>query len=109
MIIPAGLVDPFYCGCETTPAQRGLLSVDQALRRALALVETVTDIKRLPLEKAYGRVLGETVWATVLSQTIRQFGNGMSAVQLGSVSCTKAATSTSPSFCGAFAGIWPTI
>ena len=52
MSIPAGLVDPFYCGCESTPAQRGLLSVDEALRRALALVETVTDIERLPLEKA---------------------------------------------------------
>lgn len=63
MSAPAALSEPFRCGCETIPAQAGLLSVDEALLRALALAETVAGIERLPLEKAHGRVLGETVRA----------------------------------------------
>ncbi len=63
MSAPAALADPFHCGCETPPARGSLLSVDEALLRALALARTVADVERLPLEKAHGRVLGETVRA----------------------------------------------
>ena len=57
------LADPFHCGCETPPAQGNLLSVDEVLLKALALAEAVAGVERLPLEKAHGRVLGETVRA----------------------------------------------
>lgn len=57
------LPDPFYCGCETGPEQNALLSVDGALRRALALVKPVAQVEQLPLEQAHGRVLAHTVRA----------------------------------------------
>lgn len=57
------LSDPFYCGCETGPEQNALLSVDGALRRALALVKPVAQVEQLPLEQAHGRVLAHTVRA----------------------------------------------
>lgn len=62
----AALSSPFYCGCETEPAQGAPLSVDAALRKGLALAalaETVVEVERLPLEKAHGRVLSQTVRA----------------------------------------------
>lgn len=57
--------DPFYCGCEAEPETGALLSVDGALRRALALVVPVVETERLALEDAHGRVLAETVRSDV--------------------------------------------
>ena len=61
MSASSALQDPFYCGCETGPEQDALLSVDGALRRALALVKPVAQVEQLPLEKAHGRVLAQSV------------------------------------------------
>lgn len=61
MSASAVLPDPFYCGCEIGPEQDALLSVDGALRRALALVEPIAQVEQLPLEEAHGRVLAQTV------------------------------------------------
>ncbi len=55
------LSDPFFCGCEIKPEMGALISVDAAIRRALALVKPVAQVERLPLERAHGRVLGEAV------------------------------------------------
>lgn len=59
------LSDPFYCNCEAEAETGALLSVDGALRRALALVVPVAETERLPLNKAHGRVLAEAVRAAV--------------------------------------------
>ncbi len=56
------LSDPFFCGCETEPAG-GAVSVDEALRRGLALVKPVAEVERIPLDRAHGRVLAEAVRA----------------------------------------------
>lgn len=45
---------PFQRGCETEPE---LVSVDAALRRGLALVETIAETERMPLHQAHGRIL----------------------------------------------------
>ncbi|EXL02692.1 gephyrin-like molybdotransferase Glp [Aquamicrobium defluvii] len=57
----SALSDPFFCGCETGPEQDALLSVDEALRRTLALVEPVAQVEPVPLEKAHGRVLAQAI------------------------------------------------
>lgn len=57
------LSDPFHCGCETEPVPGAPVSVDVALRQGLELAEPVVELERLPLGKAHGRVLGETVRA----------------------------------------------
>lgn len=59
------LSEPFYCGCETEPEPGALLSVDGALRRALAFAVPVTETERLPLDRAHGLVLAEAVRADV--------------------------------------------
>jgi len=61
MIHSAALSDPFYCGCEADLGPDALVSVDTALRQGLALAEPVAEVERLPLEKAHGRILAETV------------------------------------------------
>lgn len=58
-IMPA----PFYCGCESEPAQGGLLSVDAALHKGLALAKAVSEMEHLALAAAHGRVLGAAVRA----------------------------------------------
>src|SRR5690606_34929928 len=60
MSASAAFLDPSPCGCDSGP---GLLSVDAALARALALVEPVARVERLALEDAHGRVLAEPVRA----------------------------------------------
>lgn len=55
---------PFYCGYESGPAQGAMFSVDAALRKGLALAETVGEVEHLTLEAAHGRVLASTVRAT---------------------------------------------
>lgn len=60
------LSDPFYCGCETEPDFDGLISVDAALRRGLSLARPVTEVERLPLDQAHGRVLAERVRSGVM-------------------------------------------
>lgn len=57
------LSDPFYCGCETAPVTGAPVSVDEALRRGLALVRPVATVERMPLARAHGRVLAEAVSA----------------------------------------------
>lgn len=59
------LSEPFYCACEAEPEPGALLSVDGALRCALALAMPVAETERLPLDEAHGRVLAETVRAGV--------------------------------------------
>jgi len=59
MTVPRNSPDPFYCGCETEPEAGALPSVDEAIRRALAIVSPVFQIERLPLHDAHGRVLAE--------------------------------------------------
>lgn len=54
------LSDPFYCGCDTELVPDGLVSVDEALRRGLALVTPVGGVERIPLDRAHGRVLAES-------------------------------------------------
>lgn len=63
MIPTATRSDPFYCDCDTAPKPGGLVSVDVALARGLALVEQVTETESLPLDKAHGRVLANAVRA----------------------------------------------
>lgn len=64
--LPAS-TDPFYCGCEAVsgPGDDGLLSVDAALKRGLALARPVEEVERLPLDRAHGRVLAGEVRAGV--------------------------------------------
>lgn len=76
----AALSSPFYCGCETEPAQGALLSVDAALRKGLALAETVVEVERLPLEKAHGRVLSHTMRAKT---SLPLFDNAAMAAEAG--------------------------
>ncbi|HTN64169.1 MAG TPA: gephyrin-like molybdotransferase Glp [Devosia sp.] len=63
MSVSAALSEPFCCNGEAGSGPDTLLSVDEALRRALALVEPVTQEERLPLENAHGRVLAQSVRA----------------------------------------------
>jgi molybdopterin molybdotransferase len=49
---------PTACGCEDAPEGR-LVPVDVALRRALALAQSVTGTEVLPLERATGRILAD--------------------------------------------------
>lgn len=65
MSLSPALPYPSYCGCETRKAPGALLSVDSALRRALTLVEPVTQVEKLPLDRAHGRVLAGAVRAEV--------------------------------------------
>lgn len=59
------LSHPFYCGCETEAEADGLISVDTALQRGLSLARPVQEVERLPLDRAHGRVLAETVRSDV--------------------------------------------
>jgi len=54
--------DPVTCGCDTAP---GLLPVDQAIARGLALVSPVPEVETLPLAAATGRVLARDIAAPV--------------------------------------------
>ena len=54
--------DPAACGCDTAP---GLMPVDQAIARALALVAQVPQVEALPLHAATGRVLAHDIAAPV--------------------------------------------
>ncbi len=66
MSFSPALSDPFYCGCDAEPKPPGaLLSVDGALRRALALAAPVAETERLPLDRTHGLVLAEAVCASV--------------------------------------------
>jgi molybdopterin molybdotransferase len=59
---PPGTIDPDRCGCDTEPA---LMPPDEALARALALVEPLAGRETLPLAHATGRVLAEPVRAAL--------------------------------------------
>jgi molybdopterin molybdotransferase len=59
----SALSDPFYCGCEPNPSPDALISVDEALRRGLALAKPVADLERLLLSQVHGRVLAKTALA----------------------------------------------
>jgi len=61
MMNAAVLPNPYYCGCEADEGSGGLVSVDTALRQALALAEPVATVERLPLDQAHGRIIAETV------------------------------------------------
>ncbi len=63
MTTSPALPNPSYCSCETEAAPGTLVSVDEALRQGLALVEPVAEVERLPLDRAHGRVLAETARA----------------------------------------------
>jgi molybdopterin molybdotransferase len=65
MISSPALPNPFYCGCETEPSSDALISVDEALRRGMALVNPVREMDHVPLDQAHGRVLAETIQAEV--------------------------------------------
>jgi molybdopterin molybdotransferase len=54
------LADLPGCGCDVDPAP-GLVSLDAAVARGLALARTVTETERLPLPAAIGRVLAGPV------------------------------------------------
>lgn len=55
-----GIIVSDRCGCDAAPS---LLPVDEALARALALVEPVAGREAVPLGRAAGRVLAEPVRA----------------------------------------------
>lgn len=57
------LPNPSHCGCETESVPGKLVSVGEALRQGLALVEQVAEVERLSLDHAHGRVLAETARA----------------------------------------------
>lgn len=59
----ATIESAFYCSCDSEAVQGGLLSVDAALRKGLALAKTVDEMEQLPLAAAHGRVLGEAICA----------------------------------------------
>lgn len=54
--------DPAHCGCDSAS---GLLPVDQAIARGLALVSRVQDIEMLALGDATGRVLARDIASPV--------------------------------------------
>ncbi|MFN7003130.1 MAG: gephyrin-like molybdotransferase Glp [Roseinatronobacter sp.] len=54
--------DPAACGCDTAP---GLIPVDQAIARGLALVAQVPEVEALPLHATTGRVLAQDIAAPV--------------------------------------------
>jgi len=54
--------DPIACGCDTVP---GLMPVDQAIARGVALVAQVPQIETLPLHAATGRILAHDIAALV--------------------------------------------
>lgn len=54
--------DPAACGCDAAP---GLMPVDQAITRGLALVAQVPQIETLPLHAATGRILACDIAAPV--------------------------------------------
>lgn len=61
MHVPLGAIDPDRCGCDA-PAD-GLMPVDEALARGLALIRTNLSTETLPLAQATGRVLARPVRA----------------------------------------------
>ena len=54
--------DPASCGCDAAP---GLIPVDQAIARGLALVAQAPAVETLPLHAATGRVLAQDIAAPV--------------------------------------------
>ena len=54
--------DPVACGCDTA---QGLVPVDQAIARALALVSCVGGVETLPLADATGRILAQDLLSPV--------------------------------------------
>ncbi|MCO5130159.1 MAG: molybdopterin molybdotransferase MoeA [Xanthobacteraceae bacterium] len=63
MTSPVTLSDPFYCDCDADPKPGQLVSVGVALNRGLALAAPVEQSETLPLDKAHGRVLADSVRA----------------------------------------------
>lgn len=55
-------LDPSFCGCDLPAETRpGLVSLDEAIRQALALAAPVPELEGLRLEQAVGRVLAHPV------------------------------------------------
>ena len=54
--------DPVACGCDGAP---GLVPVDRAMAKGLALVSPVQEVEALPLGSATGRVLARAIAAPV--------------------------------------------
>lgn len=54
--------DPAVCGCDSAP---GLIPVDTALKRGLAMVSRLSEVEKLSLSDATGRVLAQDIVASV--------------------------------------------